>query len=70
MIKKVIGVITILLAAVVLIPSIQLIVQLNENGWYALLVALFIGLIGVVVLRNGLKGVVSSVNEATPKGLK
>ena len=70
MIKKILGIVVILLAIGGIVLSIQIIAKVVEFGWYALFVSLFLVLVGVVIYRKGITGVISSVDNATPKGMK
>ena len=70
MIKKILGVVVILLAIGGIVLSIQIIAKVVEFGWYALFVSLFLVLVGVVIYRKGIAGVISSIDDATPKGMK
>lgn len=70
MINKVIGSLTILLALGVAVYSVQLIITKAENAWTVLACSLFAILVGVVLFRRGLGGVIKSVHDGTPPGVR
>lgn len=70
MINKVIGSLTVLLALAITAYSIQLIITKAENAWPILACSSFAILVGVVIFRRGLGGVIKSVHDSTPPGMR
>lgn len=70
MMNKILGAATLVIAVIGIILGVLLIPQMGEYGWHILLGSIFLILVGIVVFRKGISGVVSSIHDGTPKGLR